>query len=301
MRSMVLSVVVVVLLQIPSWCQHTHVASASTKLEIRDEGNNRLRLRLGPVALPASTAHAAMLTPAPQIFAVPFDGWITAYHPRLTNGAGATLPGRLLHHVAFWNLERNDLLCPARKEHIFGAGGELSDWPALPDVGYRVHAGDRIKITSMFHNPSPDSYGDAYLEVGLEYATRRSGAALRDVFPAWFDVKGCGESSYDVAPGTSVMTGEFKLMHAGVLLGVGGHLHDYGRQLTLSDKTHHRQISQLDSKTDADGHLLSIPVVTFGPNGYRLGQGDVISVAATYANPICGAICTPRTVSCAPS
>jgi hypothetical protein len=46
--------------------------------------------------------------------------------------------------------------------------GELSDWPAMPGVGYRVHAGNRIKITSIFHNLCAAAYPDADLEVAGE-------------------------------------------------------------------------------------------------------------------------------------
>ena len=66
------------------------------------------------------------------------------------DGAGQPEPGRLLHHVAFYNTARPDFLCPNKQEHIFGAGGEMNDWPALPGVGYRVRKGDRIRISTMF-------------------------------------------------------------------------------------------------------------------------------------------------------
>jgi hypothetical protein len=285
MRFTLVLAILVALFVPPASSQHTHTdMSSPAKLVVRDVGANRLILRLGPMALPAGVSHNAMVDVAPQIFTVPFDGWVTAYHPRMTDAGGSPLPGKLLHHVAFWNLGRSDFLCPEHNEHIFGAGGEMTDWPAIPGVGYRVNAGDRIKITSMFHNPTATNYPDAYLEVELEYATVKSGVALRDVFPAWFDVKGCGESSYDLAPGRNLTTGEFTLSYSGVLLGVGGHLHDYGRQLKLTDITHHQEIAKLDSELDARGHLLTVPIVTFGANGYHLNKGDVIAVAATYEN-----------------
>ncbi len=113
---------------------------------------------------------------------VPFEGWLKAYHPRMTDAAGATLPGRVAHHVAFWNTARSDFLCPNKLEHIFGAGGEMNDWLALPGYGYRVRKGDRILVTSMFHNPTDASYPSAWLQVKIEYQLAGEGQARSRAF-----------------------------------------------------------------------------------------------------------------------
>ncbi len=47
----------------------------------------------------------------------------------------------------------------------------------------------------------------------------------------------CHNSGFDLEPGKSVTTGKFTVSYAGELLGVGGHLHDYGRRLVLADLT----------------------------------------------------------------
>lgn len=268
------------------WAQHHHgdmgidMPKVAAKLDSQDRGDGNMVVRLGPINL----ARGSMVEAQGAVFTVPFDGWVTAYHPRMVNAAGDRLPGSLLHHVAFWNLNRKDFLCPRHNEHIFGAGGEMNDWPKLPGVGYRVHKGDQIKITSMFHDPSEMDYPDAYLEVRMEYTRTDGGEPLHSVYPAWFDVQGCGDSSFDVPTGPTVRRGKFTMMYSGTLLGIGGHLHDYGRQLVLRDAAHNRDIAVLDAQTDVAGRLLSMPVKTFGPNGYRLNKGDVIAVTARYDN-----------------
>ncbi len=262
-----------------------HKIDPAAKLEVRDDAAAHLLLvRVGPLNLPAQSSHHEVAQAAPQMLTVPVEGWFTAYHPVLVDGAGKTLPSRLLHHVAFWNAGRADFLCPNKPEHVFGAGGEMNDWPALPGFGYRVHAGDQIRIDTMFHNPTATSYPQVYLEVRVEYAP--AGAKLASVYPAWFDVQSCGSSGYDLPAGHSVKTGEVKLEFSGKLLGLGGHLHDYGRGLLLQTSASKDSVADLTAKLDGQGRILSMPVVMFTQTGgYKVHKGDVFHVSAVYENP----------------
>src|SRR5712692_6321811 len=210
-----------------------HKVAAGVRLDAQDDAAAQVvTLRVGPLSLPAHTDHMEAAQ-APDLFwSVPFDGWLVAYHPRLLDAAGHPVPGRLLHHAAFWNTRRSDFLCPNKEEHVFGAGGEMSDWPAIPGYGYRVAKGERIRIGTMFHNPTEIAYPQTYLEVRVAYRLANSGGApLKSVYPTWVDVMECRNSDYDLKPGASVTSGEFALRKSGRLLGVGGHLHDYGQQL----------------------------------------------------------------------
>ncbi len=268
--------------------QHDHHRMAhGVELQVEDDSvAGLLTVRLGPLDLPAHTGHTEVAQPPERFLSIPFDGWLRAYHPRLTDGQGATIPGRLLHHVAFWNTGRSDFLCPNKEEHIFGAGGEMNDWMAVPGVGYRVGKGDRIRVSTMFHNPTEASYPETYLEVKVEYARANSEAqALRNVYPVWFDVQECGSSDFDLEPGENVKAGQVTVPFPGVLLGVGGHLHDFGKSLRLENASSGEEIAVLTPETDADGRLLSMPIVTFFmQGGYRLGADEVVRVTARYDN-----------------
>jgi hypothetical protein len=253
-----------------------------------DEKAHVVIYKIGPLRLPAHSDHMAVRQAKEVLVTMPFDGWITAYHPRLVNSAGARLPSRMLHHVAFWNVDRPDFLCPNKEEHIFGAGGEMNDWPQLPGLGYHVKRGDRIRVDTMFHNPTDKSYARVFLQVTMEYVPEGGGVTLKSVYPAWFDVRECGNSGYDLQPGANAMTGTHTLQYSGLLLGVGGHMHDFGKQLVLKDEAYDKPIATLDAKQDADGHLLSMPIVTFverPEHGYPLTAGDKITVTSVYDNP----------------
>lgn len=263
------------------------VSSTATLAVKNDAAEQVLTVKLGPLNLPANTSHMRTAQPLPQFLKIPFDGWIIAYHPSLVDAKANVIPGRLLHHVAFYNTARPDFVCPNKQEHIFGAGGEMNDWPATPGFGYRVRPGDRIRITSMFHNPTAVSYPAAYLEVRMDYRkTGSAGAPLKSVYPTWLDVKSCGDSSYDLKPGRNVTTGDVSLNYPGILLGVGGHMHDYGRELVLTNLSRKQTVATLDSKLDASGHMLSMPIVLFmKEGGYKVAKGDRMEVTATYLNP----------------
>ena len=266
--------------------EHMHMEGSAARLSVQnDTAAHALTVTLGPLNLPANTTHDHVAQPAPQVLEVPFDGWITAYHPSLVTADGQQLPGRLLHHVAFWNTSRADFLCPNKDEHIFGAGGEMNDWPALPGFGYRVHKGDRIRITSMFHNPTAADSPATMLRVKMEYAPLE--ANLKSVYPAWFDVKQCGESDFPLEAGGTHLTGSVKVGFSGRLLGVGGHMHDYGERLALNDTAAGQPVASLHSALDEQGHIRSMPIVTFlDRGGYALTKGANLQVVADYGKPL---------------
>lgn len=264
----------------------THKIAEGAKLTVADDAASQtLTVRLGPLNLPANSDHIEVAQALDHHLDIPFDGWLIAYHPRLADAAGNTIPGRLLHHVAFWNVSRSDFLCPNKEEHIFGAGGEMNDWPALPGFGYRVARGERIRVNTMFHNPTDTDYPETYIEVRVEYRRAADGVALKSVYPTWFDVQECGDSGYDLTPGTNVTTGRFTLKHAGILLGLGGHLHDYGLKLEVVNATRNEPVATLNSQLDPNGLIQSMPIVTFlERGGYRLNRGERVQVTATYDN-----------------
>jgi hypothetical protein len=271
---------------------HHHGGGAlqkDVKMTVHQVASDAVEIRLGPYDLPAHTSHDTM-PQAPEFFwDVPFDGWLVSYAPNLIDGEGNDVPQKLLHHVAFYNTGRSDFLCPNKEEHIFGAGGEMNRWPPLPGFGYQVRRGDRVRINTMFHNPTGTSYPRAYLSVQVNYVTAdavQAGVpALRSVFPVWFDVMQCADSGYDLKAGDSTKSGQFQMQQSGLLLGLGGHLHDYGHSLTVVDLTRKEQIARLSAELDDKGSIQSMPIVTFlSAGGYRLSTGDKVQISAEYVN-----------------
>jgi hypothetical protein len=261
-----------------------HAIAKGVKLEQKIDGH-AIVVRVGPMSLPAHTSHMKMPQPADLIWQIPIDGWLLAYSPKLVDASGNAVPGRVLHHTAFWNENRADFLCPNKEEHIFGAGGELTNWAEVPGYGYHVQMGDRIRVETMVHNPTDTSYDNVYLEVTIPYQRADSGANLKSVYPTWMDVKSCGNSGYDLPAGNSEQTGAVTVKYSGALLGVGGHMHDYAKQLVLEDTTRKETVATLDAKVDDHGELISMPTVLFlDRGGYKFATGDVLKISAAYDN-----------------
>jgi hypothetical protein len=264
-----------------------HAIAKGVALDAKAAENSRIiTLRIGPMTLPAHTSHMTMPQPPDLVWTIPIAGWLLAYHPKLVDASGNSVPGTVLHHVAFWNENRSDFLCPNKEEHIFGAGSELTDWAQIPGFGYRVEKGDQIRIETMIHNPTATSYEKVFLEVSIPYLNDANPAPVKNFYPTWMDVKSCGNSSYDLPPGPSKKVGSVPIKYSGILLGVGGHMHDYGLQLSLEDSSSTDPVAVLDAKVDAQGHLLSIPVVTFFQSGgYHFSAGDTLTITSSYNNP----------------
>jgi len=287
-----------------------HAIAQGVALDAKTNENSQIiTLRVGPMTLPANTSHMKMPQPPDLVWTIPTAGWLLAYHPKLVDGAGNSVPGAVLHHVAFWNENRSDFLCPNKEEHIFGAGGELTDWVQIPGFGYRIEKGDHIRIETMIHNPTATSFEKVFLEISIPYAPfidDATPAPVKNIYPAWMDVASCGNSGYDLPPGASKKTGTVPVKYSGILLGVGGHMHDYGQQLALevsgvaSSETKvpeteisrtqfalaRKEVAVLAARTDEQGHLISIPVVTFfQTGGYQFAAGDQLTITATYNNP----------------
>ena len=265
-----------------------HVLAKGVTLDAKaDAAAHTVTVRVGPMNLPAHTGHMKMPQPPDQVWQVPFDGWLLAYHPKLLDAAGNAVPGTVLHHTAFWNENRSDFLCPNKEEHIFGAGSEMTDWTEVPGYGYHVQKDDRIRIETMVYNPTGTSYQNVYLQVVIPYQDVGENASPRkNAYPAWMDVKSCGDSSYDVPAGKSEKSGTVTVKYDGVLLGVGGHLHGYGRQIVLQDLTRKETVATLDAKVNEKGLLESVPVQLFvQEGGYKFSAGDILKTSATYDNP----------------
>jgi hypothetical protein len=267
-----------------------HAVAKGVTLDAKiDVTAHTVTVRVGPMTLPANTSHMKMPQPPDLVWQIPFDGWLLAYHPRMVDARGNAVPGTVLHHTAFWNEDRSDFLCPNKEEHIFGAGSEMTDWAELPGFGYRVQKGDNIRIETMIHNPTATSYDKVYLEVVIpmqEANANTDTAPRKNVYPAWMDVKVCGNSGYDVKPGKSEEAGVVVVKYDGVLLGVGGHMHDYGREIVLQDVSRKDTVATLDARVDAQGHLESVPVKLFlEQGGYKFAKNDVLKITATYDNP----------------
>jgi hypothetical protein len=244
---------------------HHAVAKGVTLDAKMDAATHTITLREGPITLPAHTSHMNMPQPPDVYWTISLDGWLLAYAPRLVDADGNAVPGTVLHHTAFW-----------------------TNWMQVPGYGYHVEKGDKIRIETMVHNPTDTSYDKVYLEVRIPYqdAAEGAGTPLKNFYPAWMDAKSCGNSGYDLPAGKSEKTGTVEVKYSGVLLGVGGHMHDYAKEIVLKDTTRKETVASLKARVDEQGQLLSMPTAMFlDRGGYKFAAGDILKIEARYDNP----------------
>lgn len=248
-----------------------------------------LIVRIGPFDLPGQSGP----TVSRDLFlTIPFDGWIISYEPRVIDGAGRSLPGRLLHHIAFINTARRSVLCEKGQQLIFSTGGEMTTWSVLPNMGYPVENGQRIRILPMFHNRTETTYPETYFEVKVMYKLLTDPPLLTNIYPAWFFIGNCPlarhvqSGLFDLPPSKSVNSSRVTIRFSGKLLWFLGHLHDFGQHVRLENMTRMEEIVTIPSLLDSEGRVRSIPTISFADRGgYHLNRGEVVKLTALYDNP----------------
>jgi hypothetical protein len=167
-----------------------HETAKGVKLDAKDRrcDTHDHAARCGPMNLPANTSHMKMAQP-PDLAVDDCECRMAAGVSRkLVDAAGARCRGGAASTCV---LEREPLgfSVPEQGRTHFGAGGELTDWAQVPGFGYRVEKSDRIRIETMIHNPTPNSYSQ-----GLSWKSpfriwmTASPSPVKNFYPAWMDV-----------------------------------------------------------------------------------------------------------------
>ncbi|MFN2316134.1 MAG: hypothetical protein ABR551_00765 [Gemmatimonadales bacterium] len=269
-----------------------------------DSARREVTLRVGPftiAAMPEGMNHGdhgahdmgGMETPF-LAFDWPVTGWLRGFRITLADADGRPLPRRLIHHVNMMNFERRALLYDA-VERTLAAGQETEDLTLPRAVGFPMTAGTPVGLMAAWANDTDADIEAVYLTVTLLWSPTNLSPRPLDALPLYMDVsyQGPGQSdSYDLPAGASSKSHEFTLPVGGRLLGVGGHLHDYARELILEDLETGRTVVRLRAKLDREGKLLSVERRLYGArgDGLALRGGRRYRITARYDNPTGAAI-----------
>ena len=259
-----------------------HGQTASLRVE---QTSNSVTLVLGPIALPAHAGHDGVDQPPPLTVALPVDGWLSGYDVELVDTSGTAIPRVVLHHV--------NVIEPTKRELFSGimlrvaaASAETSPVTMPAIVGYRVHPGDSLLVSAMFHNPTAKPYV-ATLRIHFPFKGSNSFVKAIGIYPFYLDVMPpAGSHSFDVPPGHSEHSWEGRPAIGGRILGVSGHLHKYGSLLKLEDRTTNDVLWQVRPDTDANGDISAIPIARFVTHfGLKIYPDHVYRLTAVYDNP----------------
>ena len=221
-------------------------------------------------------------------FEWPVDGWFRGFAIEIVDGKGQPVNRRLVHHLIAINFDRRQLLYPSY-ERIFGAGQETEDAHVPKSIGVPMKAGTRMGMYLAWANETGKDLAGVVLKLRLAYSPTNLNPRPLDALPLYMDVNltvGKG-NEFDVPAGHSQKSWEFTPPVGGRILGVGGHVHDYGASVRLEDAETGKVLTEIASTRTPDGKVTKIGRRLFGVagEGLRLKAGHKYRVVGVYENP----------------
>lgn len=255
-----------------------YVVSGATPVGPHHHGDDRATAELPAV-------HADHLRAVAR-FTWPVDGWVRGVRVEVVGADGEMMSPRMLHHVNLLNYDRRQLVHPAI-ERLFAAGQETGPLLLPKSIGVPVTRGMQLGVLAAY---SPQELlAGSTIRLVLDWTPANQVPRPVTTIPVLIDVDFVpGESpAYDLPPGPSIKTFEFTMATRGRVLGVGGHMHDYGVELTLDDVETGRRVFTVATVRDEHGTVLRIPQVIYGAagRGRELFEGRRYRLTAYYDNP----------------
>jgi hypothetical protein len=235
----------------------------------------------------------AMRDVPPSVAVIPIDLSLYSVRVDVVDSAGRELPKAFLHHFNLTIPARRDLFLPIAQRFLAASKETPSvRLPALL-VGMPLERDARILVTAMVSNPTPIARHG--IRVRVTYGSRSAGLfPLFHAYPWVMDAQfpderhPGGSPPFDLPPGRSSFSWESRPAIPGAIIGIGGHLHDYGAGLELADVTTGTVLWHATVVRDSTGRMLSLPVTRFY-NWRRLGipvePTHRYRITATYENP----------------
>jgi hypothetical protein len=260
-----------------------------------DRAASTLVIELPAVDLPSRQGeHEPMVTLTTHVVVVPIDAMLHGARVEVVDGTGRVLPRVLLHHVNLADPARRELFAPISL-NILAASKETPSL-AVPRLllGLPVARGQRLLASGMLANPTSTTYRGARVRVVLSYAAPGRVFPLYHAYPWVMDVmfplgqQPGGSKAFDLPPGRTARSWESRPAVAGRIVGLGGHLHDYGVSLELRDVTTNEVLWHGVPVREASGRVLSVPVTTFygwRGLGVRVVPTHRYRITVVYDNP----------------
>jgi hypothetical protein len=269
----------------------------ATVTVVVDSSKHELRITAGPYDLPnmpPMDEHAMMElgmshdTPVQQ-FAWPMQGWFRGFRVALTDAEGHEMPRHVLHHLIMVNFSRRQLIYSAA-ERLMGAGTETDKEITVPKtIGVPMSPGMRLGMYVAWHNDTGRDLKGVYLKLTMLWTPKNQNPRPVNSMPIYMDVNLTvgGSNTFDVPPGKSSKAHEFTLPVGGRLLGVGGHMHDYGVSVRLEDAETGKVLTSVVATRDAQGKVTKISRRLFGVSGegLKLQANHRYRVVGEYDNP----------------
>jgi hypothetical protein len=175
---------------------------------------------------------------------------------------------------------------------VISAGKETAPVMLPPGMGYPVRRGQTLGVNSMLHNPTGTDYHVVYLQVTLTMVRDTVTPPLRNVLGFYAETSATGlpgdsvnaSSSFDLPAGHSEQVVPFTVPIAGQILGVGGHMHDFGERLILVRAGTSDTLYNAVPRTDSTGAVLGMPLAPMFGRAVRVAAGERFVMTVRYNN-----------------
>jgi hypothetical protein len=245
-------------------------------------------LSLGPIDLPARTPHHGISQIPVQQGVIPFDMTVDGYRVEAVDRRGRRVPQDVIHHLNLLDPTSRELFLPIMRR-VLAASHETPP-VKVPEFifGLPLEQGDPFLLLTMLHNPTDTSYEGVTVRLVLNY-NRSNVTPMYRLYAFHLDVMfPLGSKAFDLPPGKTVKSWEGSPAVPGGIVGMGGHLHRYGRRLELEDVTEGRVLWRFEPKRSESGQVHEVPVQirhrTRGI-GVPISPDHRYRVSVTFFNP----------------
>jgi hypothetical protein len=172
---------------------------------------------------------------------------VTAMYPDLVyvDGTSANMDtGPMLHHTVIFDPSEPDPTCGRNGvgfmgHRLFASGNERTGM-IMPE-GYALPIGSPwwVGIFELMNHSLKSQV--VFFKLTVRYLPMDD-ASVKPVTPIWLDVDNCADSEFAVPKGESVTTWKWKSNITGRIVAAGGHVHDGGISITMSNATRHERM-----------------------------------------------------------
>jgi hypothetical protein len=227
-----------------------------------DEKRAEILIDMPAIELPAHTGHGGGGGYPPVVkVEMPVGGALYGFRVDVVDQDGRPLPAELIHHYNLIDPRSRELFLPISRRML--AAGKETGAQKLPRFlfGMPVAKGQLLVANAMLHNPSETDYPQVITRLVLQYVPEERFWPVFDGYPFQLDVGfPVGDKSFPIPPGKSTRSYEARPAVPGKIVGIGGHMHELGTRIELSEVESGKVIWSASPTVAPDGTVTGIPV-----------------------------------------
>jgi hypothetical protein len=213
-------------------------------------------------------------------FQWPADVWMRSFDLKLFGQDHQRLnQPTTMHHMELLDFDRRQVIYPM-VERVFGLGEETGSAKVPKSVGLPLDAGMDMGLYVMWNNHTDTPLKGVTLQLTIDYSPRNLAPRPTIVLPFKADVNvhpGAGDA-FDLPPGGGSKSSIFTMEVSGRLIAVGGHLHDYGKELRLEDVATGKVLTRVHAFRSPGGEVTGVSHGLYG----ILGRGPHLVAGRQY-------------------